>query len=50
MFEIARDETDQEKRRKLTALVLSNDEWDRVELMMKLLRVCYYFWDPNVLH
>ena len=49
IFEIARDETDQEKRRKLKALVLSNDEWNRVELMMKLLRVRFFF-DPNILH
>lgn len=39
IFEIARDETDQEKRRKLKALVLSDEEWKRVELLMKLLRV-----------
>ena len=49
MFEIAQDETDQEKRRKLKALVLSNDEWNRVELMMKMLRVRFFF-DPNILH
>jgi len=46
IFEIARDETDQEKRRKLKALVLSDEEWKRVELLMKLLRVrSYHFRD-----
>ena len=39
IFEIARDEMDPEKRRKLKALVLSDEEWKRVELLMKLLRV-----------
>ena len=49
MFEIVWDETDQEKRWKLKALVLSNDEWNRVELMMKLLHV-HFFFDLNILH
>ena len=49
IFEIAQDEPDLEKRRKLKALVLSEEEWKRVELLMKLLRVCYYrFWDMEI--
>ena len=42
IFEIAWDETNQEKRQKLKALVLSDDKWKRVELLMKLLRVRDY--------
>ncbi|KAF8957687.1 hypothetical protein BDZ97DRAFT_85576 [Flammula alnicola] len=38
IFETARDEVDQEKRQKIKALALSDDEWKRVELMMKLLQ------------
>src|SRR6266436_4161193 len=42
IFEIAQDETDQAKRRKLKALILSDEEWKHVELLMKLLCVHSY--------
>ncbi|KAF8805225.1 hypothetical protein BYT27DRAFT_7105125, partial [Phlegmacium glaucopus] len=37
IFEIAWDETDQEKWQRLKALVLSDDKWKHVELLIKLL-------------
>ena len=48
MFKIAWDDRPG-KAPKLKALVLSNDEWNRVELMMELLHV-HFFFDPNILH
>ncbi|TDL22400.1 hypothetical protein BD410DRAFT_259567 [Rickenella mellea] len=37
IFELARSESDKNKSKKLYDLILTDDEWDRVELMKKIL-------------
>ena len=39
MYEIGREETDFNKRAKIDALKLSNDEWTKVESFIDLLKV-----------
>ena len=43
VYEIAREESDLEKRRKIDALKLTEEEWKRVKLFMDLLRVCFNY-------
>jgi hypothetical protein len=39
VFEIAREEKDREKRDKLTALQLTEAEWDQIDLFLNVLQV-----------
>jgi hypothetical protein len=39
VFEIAHEEKDHEKRDKLTALQLTETEWDRIDLFLNVLQV-----------
>ena len=43
MFEIAEDEKDWDKRDKLLALQLADDEWERIDLFLRVLQVLFVY-------
>jgi hypothetical protein len=48
VYEIQRSEKDREKRKKLDALELTDNEWDRVRLFLGILAVITFTLDIRV--